>query len=86
MKLNFKDGNMKVWVLVLGTGGLYKIGYRGGFACYVSKRKAEKMVQAIDSHDFEYIKHREGLFVKSVEADEDVLNALRLYIYEENND
>ena len=74
---------MKVWVLVLGTGGLYGIGYRGGTACYTDRGKAEEMVSVITDWDPKYVESRSGLSLKSIEADEGVLNALKLYVWKE---
>jgi len=73
------NDRMKVWVIMAGES-MYPIGSGGKTACYLHKCRAEAMMETVKKWDAEYFTARGEPSLKSVEADEDMLNLLDLDI------
>ena len=70
---------MKVWVLFLGTGGVYPLNHKGGVPGYTSEELAKSKAEIVMEYNADYVNHRNGLHVKCVEAEESVLEAFKIY-------
>jgi len=68
---------MKVWVIMAGEA-VYPMGSGGKQACYLHKDRAEAMIETLKIWDADHFKTRGEPSLKSVEADEDMLNFLDL--------
>lgn len=75
---------MTVWVLILDNS-LYSIGYRGGRPGYLTKKHAEDLADVLrkDKSEGKYIRLRGGVKVCPITADRCVLEALKIFPYEE---
>ena len=66
---------MKVWIIAYKNGSLYSIGTGRGRAVYLEYARAEEIMHMIEKAD-----GIQGLNVRPIDADEDILQGLGLDI------
>lgn len=68
-----------------GDNALYPIGYKGGIPGYKTRKQAENAIEVISKHDKKYVEPRGGLKTEAVLAKSHTLQALNIYLHEEED-